>query len=75
MLEICTFLDKCADTTVIGIVPSDIETVSIALTKPLLDGFDDFIQTTLEHLSSIGTQYNLKPHTKTVNEVVELFLN
>lgn len=73
MLEICTFLDKCAEVTVIGIIPLDIETVANALTKDLLDNFDIFIRTILDELQKLGANYSLKSPITTINDIITTF--
>lgn len=43
MLEIVSVLDSHANVTIIGIIPADIETVEIGLTKAMEDKFEEFV--------------------------------
>ena len=43
MLEIVSVLDSHANVTIIGIIPKDIESVQIGLTKEMEDKFEEFI--------------------------------
>lgn len=75
MLEICTFLDKCADVTVIGMIPEDIETVACSLTPKLVANFDEYIKTILDTLNSIGATYTKQEKQIPLQTIIDDFFN
>ena len=54
MLEIVSVLDSHANVTIIGIIPADIETVQIGLTKAMEDKFEEFILNSIKEIESLG---------------------
>jgi hydrogenase maturation protease len=54
MLEIVSALNSHAEVTIIGIVPEDIMSVQIGLTKPMEDRFSVFISNALKEIESLG---------------------
>ncbi len=54
MLEIVSALNSHADVTIIGIVPEDIMSVQIGLTKSMEDRFSVFISNALKEIESLG---------------------
>ena len=50
MLEICSLLEKMADVNIVGIVPEDIESVNIDLTKSMKKQFPQMIQIAIVEL-------------------------
>jgi hydrogenase maturation protease len=54
MLEIVSVLDSHANVTIIGIIPADIETVEIGLTKAMEDKFEEFILNGIKEIESLG---------------------
>lgn len=70
MLEICSLLDKMADVTIIGIIPEDIESVEIGLTKSLEDSFENLIDTLIEEIKSCGYQVELKESRVSLKEII-----
>ncbi len=54
MLEIVSVLDSHANVTIIGIIPADIETVEIGLTKAMEDKFEEFILNSIKEIESLG---------------------
>ena len=54
MLEIVSALQSHADVTIIGIVPEDIMTVQIGLTKSMEDRFSVFISNAIKEIESLG---------------------
>lgn len=50
MLEICSLLDKMAEVIIIGVVPEDIKSIEIGLTKSLIDCFENIITTVTKEL-------------------------
>ncbi|AXX92064.1 Ni/Fe hydrogenase [Malaciobacter molluscorum LMG 25693] len=70
MLEICSVLDKHAQVTILGIIPEDIVSVEIGLTKKIEDKFEDYINTTLKEVESIGIKINKKDN-KTIKDIAQ----
>lgn len=68
MLEICSVLDKHAEVTILGIIPEDIVSVEIGLTKTIEDKFEDFIAQALKECESIGMKAK-RVNNKTIKDV------
>ena len=75
MLEICSLLDKMADTSIVGIVPKDILEVKTDLTPELKARFDDFVQVALGELDKMGIKYTKKEKEVTLKEIIESYAN
>jgi hydrogenase maturation protease len=73
MLEICTFLDKCAEVTVVGIIPLDIETVECNLTPSILNNYNAYIKTILDELTLIGASFSKQESYQPIKTVVSDF--
>ncbi len=56
MLEICSLLETIAKVNVVGIVPKDIESVEIGLTKEIKNAFSGLYQEVLKELQSVGIE-------------------
>ncbi len=56
MLEICSVLDKHAEVTILGIIPEDIQSVEIGLTKTIEDRFEEFTLQAIKEIESIGIE-------------------
>jgi hydrogenase maturation protease len=54
MLEIVSVLDSYANVTIIGIIPEDIISVGIGLTKTMEDKFEEFILNGIKEIESLG---------------------
>lgn len=54
MLEIVSVLDSHANVTILGIIPEDIISVGIGLTKTMEDRFDEFIAHSIKEIESLG---------------------
>jgi hydrogenase maturation protease len=54
MLEICSLLESIAEVTIFGIVPKDIESVDMGLTKELEESFDKLITEVVNEMDKIG---------------------
>ena len=54
MLEIVSVLDSHANVTIIGIIPEDIISVGIGLTKTMENRFEEFILNGLKEIESLG---------------------
>lgn len=70
MLEICSVLDKHAEVTILGIIPEDIIAVEIGLTKKIEDKFEDYINTALKEVESVGVKITKKDN-KTVKDIAQ----
>ncbi len=68
MLEIVSVLDSHAEVTILGIVPEDIVSVEIGLTKKIEDRFEEFILQTIKELDSIGVKA-VKKDNKSVKDI------
>jgi hydrogenase maturation protease len=60
MLEICSVLDKHAEVTILGIIPEDIVSVDIGLTKTIEDRFEEYILQVIKEIESIGIKATKK---------------
>ena len=72
MLEICSMLESMANVVIMGIIPKDIESVSSALTPEIRTGLGNFLDATLNELTSIGISYQKKNDIK-MDEIIENF--
>lgn len=68
MLEIVSVLDSHAEVTILGIIPEDIVSVEIGLTKKIEDRFEEFILQTIKELDSIGIKA-VKKDNKSVKDI------
>ena len=73
MLEICSLLDKMADVKIIGIVPQDIIEVKTSLTPRLKANFNNFINTAIKELKSMGIEVKPKKRQKSLEEIIKLY--
>ncbi len=71
MLEICSLLESMARVHVVGIVPEDIESVGIGLTKSMHDNFQNLIDEVLEELK----KDSVVPHLHNNISLDEIILN
>ncbi|MFP4332118.1 MAG: HyaD/HybD family hydrogenase maturation endopeptidase [Campylobacterales bacterium] len=60
MLEICSLLESIAEVTIFGIIPKDIESVEMGLTKELEESFDKLIAEVVKEMENIGFQPSKK---------------
>lgn len=74
MLEICSLLEKIAKTNIIGMVPEDIESVEIGLSKSVINNFHSLIDAALQELRSDGITYKETP-TLSLEEIVTQYRN
>lgn len=68
MLEICSVLESHANVTVLGIIPQDIETVEIGLTKEIEDRFEEYILQIKKEIESIGIK-SMKIDNKSIKQI------
>jgi len=75
MLQICSLSSEVANTTVISIVPHDIISVEVGLTSDLLIGWDEYIESSLEYLKSLGIEIVTKEKMVSLEEIISIFSN
>ena len=73
MLEICSLLDRMAEVSVIGMLPEDIESVNIGLTKSIADAFPALIAETLKELEQEGIIARPKAEETTLQAIIEAY--
>ncbi len=64
MLEICSMLEEHANVTILGIIPEDIVSVQIGLTKTLEDRFEEYILNILKEIEGLEIKYKKINDTK-----------
>jgi len=72
MLEACELYDKKAKVTIFGIVPEDIYSVKIGLSKVLIDKFDVLIQTIIEEVKLLDVSVTRKNNILLSNIISQL---
>ena len=70
MLEIVSVLDSHANVTIIGIIPADIVSVGIGLTKEMEDKFEEFILNGIKEIESLGIKAT-KVNNNKIEDVVK----
>ena len=75
MLEICSLLDNFADTSIVGIVPQDIQSVETNLSDILKKQFDNFIKVALQELDKMGEEYSKKDKQVSLEDVIQMYAN
>ena len=70
MLEIVSVLDSHANVTIIGIIPADIVSVGIGLTKEMEDRFEEFILNGIKEIESLGIKAT-KVNNNKIEDVVK----
>jgi len=75
MLEICSMLERFAETLIVGIVPEDIICVTTDLSDTLKKQFKNFVGVALSELDKMGVKYKKKEKEFTLEEVIELYRN
>jgi len=70
MLEICSVLDKHAEVTILGIIPEDIVSVEIGLTKTIEERFEEFTLQAIKEIESIGVKAK-KVNNKSVKQIAQ----
>ena len=73
MLEICSLLDQMAEVSVIGILPEDIESVNIGLTKSISEAFPALIAETLRELEDAGVRITPKAQKTALETIIESY--
>lgn len=71
MLEIVSVLDSHANVTIIGIIPADIETVEIGLTKAMEDKFEEFVLNGIKEIESYLGIKATKVNNIAISDVVK----
>lgn len=75
MLQICSLAQTVANTTVISIVPSDIITVEVSLSDTLKERWQEYIDTTLLKLDSLGVKVQKKDEEFSLEKILDTFAN
>lgn len=75
MLQICSLAQAMAETTVISIVPEDIISVEVGISDALQLCWDEYIQTTLKKIVSLGIEVKPKQEQKTLDDILHIFAN
>lgn len=68
MLEIVSVLDSHATVTILGIIPEDIQSVQIGLTKTIEDRFEEFILQAIKEIETIGIKV-IKKDKKSIKTI------
>ena len=74
MLQTALLLDKQADVTVFGILPSDIDKVEIGLSQLLKEEFECFVDTIIEKIEELDIKVSRKDDFL-LEEIINLHLN
>lgn len=69
MLEICSVLDKHAEVTILGIIPEDIVSVKIGLTKKIEEKFIDLINQAIKDIEALDIKVTQNENQKSVAQV------
>ncbi|HQS65615.1 MAG TPA: HyaD/HybD family hydrogenase maturation endopeptidase [Sulfuricurvum sp.] len=73
MIELASLMDVRALISVLGIIPSDIQTVAMDLSPILKKRFDTFIQSLLAILEEVGVTVTVNEQLFELNEVIESY--
>ncbi|HEX5670212.1 MAG TPA: HyaD/HybD family hydrogenase maturation endopeptidase [Sulfuricurvum sp.] len=73
MIELASLIDAKAYISVIGIIPSDIQTVAMDLSPIVIERFGIFIQTLLSVLKEAGITVIQKDSTALLGEILESY--
>ncbi len=75
MLEICSLLEKMADINIIGIVPYDIQSVNIGLSKDMKTLFYDFVDVVMKQLQKDGIKFSKNNKHISLDEIILNYKN
>jgi len=75
MLQICSMSEAMAETIVISIVPQDIISVEVALSKALQEHWEAYIDTILKTLKNAGVFVKEKKERCSLEKILEIFAN
>ncbi len=70
MVEICSLLGNMAEVSVMGIVPEDIKSIGIALSRSIEDRFDTLIADVLSELKKANINVIANDTPKTLLEII-----
>lgn len=73
MIELASLMNARADISVLGIIPSDIQTVAIELSPIAKEQFGVFIQTLLSILEEAGITATKKDPTVVLDKILEAY--
>ncbi|MCW8894333.1 MAG: HyaD/HybD family hydrogenase maturation endopeptidase [Sulfurimonas sp.] len=72
MLEACELYDKKANITIFGIVPKDINSMKIGLSKSLIENFDMLIETIIKNIQELNIKVTKKANF-TLQDIIKEF--
>ncbi len=75
MLEICSLLENFAHTSIVGIVPADIQTVKSDLSPELKQQFFNFVDVVLKELDKMGETYIKNENEVTLEQIIDSYAN
>ena len=70
MLEACELYDKKANVTIFGVVPYDIQSVKIGLSKEVIKSFDSLIETIINAVKELDVKVT-KTNDVSLNDVIK----
>ncbi len=73
MVELASMMDAKAHISVLGIIPSDIQTVGMDLSPAVKESFGTLIQTLLKILEEAGITVTVNDHLVTPTEIIESY--
>jgi hydrogenase maturation protease len=75
MLQICSLSEIMAETTVISIVPNDIITVEVGLSKELKYFWIRYIDVVISKIESIGIKVSKADKDFSIDKILDIFAN
>ena len=75
MLQICSLSEIMAETTVISIVPNDIITVEVGLSKELKDFWLRYIDVVISKIESVGIKVSKADKEFSIDKILDIFAN
>lgn len=75
MLQICSMANHVAKTMMISMIPEDIISVEVGLTRAVREKWDDYIAAIVKVLEECGVKSIRKEHLMGLDEILEQFAN
>ena len=75
MLQICSLSERMANVQVISIVPKDIISVSVSLSKELQSAWEAYIQTIIKTIENLDVKVQQKKESFSLEETLYIFEN
>jgi len=75
MLQICSLSEIMAETTVISIVPNDIITVEVGLSKELKEFWLRYIDVVISKIESVGIKVSKADKEFSIDKILDIFAN